>query len=200
MPGVVSTPTQPATNDAGPICPTDRGRPSRRHPEPEWKSLIDLRETERSRDETPAVAPTRRPPWFWPSVAVGVLLLGLFVAWAVVVRVKTSNGIIELVNLPKDAEVFVDGEEVAVTWPGGGKPAVISVTAGKHKVSVKKDGLEMSGDEVTVQAEGKEEFTVRFVPLAASPAGKGEADDRPARSEVDKPPVVKSADRPKPGR
>ncbi len=64
-----------------------------------------------------------------------------------VVRVKTSNGIIELVNLPKDAEVFVDGEKVAVNWPGGGKPAVISVTAGKHKVSVKKDGLKLSGAE-----------------------------------------------------
>ena len=71
---------------------------------------------------------------------------------------------IELVNLPKDAEVLVDGEEVAVTWPGGGKPAVITVTAGKHKVMVKKDGLEISGDEVTVQADGKEKFTVRFVP------------------------------------
>ena len=112
-----------------------------------------------------------------------MLLLALFVAWAVVVRVKTSNGVIELVDLPKDAEVFVDGEKVDVTWPGGGKPAVISVTAGKHKVSVKKDGLELSGDEMTVRAEGKEEFIVRFVPLAASPAVKGKADDRPARSE-----------------
>jgi len=68
------------------------------------------------------------------------------------------------VNLPKDAEVLVDGEEVAVTWPGGGKPAVVTVTAGKHKIMVKKDGLEISGDEVTVQAEGREEITVRFVP------------------------------------
>jgi len=93
-----------------------------------------------------------------------VLLLGFVVAWLVVPRVKTSNGMIELVNLPKDAEVLVDGEEVAVTWPGGGKPAVVTVTAGKHKIMVKKDGLEISGDEVTVQAEGREKFTVRFVP------------------------------------
>ena len=109
------------------------------------------------------------PRWFWPAVAAGVLLLGLVVAWGVVLRVKTANGMIELVNLPKDAEVFVDGEEVAVTWPGGGKPAVVTVTAGKHKVMVKKDGLEISGDEVTVQAEGKEKFTVRFVPPTKPP-------------------------------
>ena len=100
-----------------------------------------------------------------------------------VVRVKTSNGTIELVNLPKDAAVFIDGEEVSVTWPGGGKPAVISVTAGKHKVSVKKDGLEVSGDEVAVRAGGKEVFTMRMVPLVASPSVKDKADDRPAGYE-----------------
>ena len=86
-------------------------------------------------------------------------------------------------NLPKDAEVFVDGEKVAVTWPVDGKPVVISVTAGKHKVSVKKDGLELSGDEVTVQAEGKQEFIVRHVPPAAPPAATSQDDDRPASSE-----------------
>ena len=129
------------------------------------------------------MAPTRRPPWLWPSVAVGVLLLALFAAWALVVRVKTSNGVMELVDLPRDAEVFVDGEKVALTWPGGGKPAVISVTAGTHKVTVKKDGMEFSGAEMTVRAEGKAEFLVRFVPPADSPVAKGKADDRLPRSE-----------------
>ena len=83
----------------------------------------------------PDVAVLKRPipRWLLPAVAAGVLLLGLVVAWGVILRVKTANGMIELVNLPKDAEVLVDGEEVAVTWPGGGKPAVITVTAGKHK-------------------------------------------------------------------
>ena len=121
-------------------------------------------------------------------MAVGVLLLALFVAWVGVVRVKTSKGIIELVNLPNDAEVFVDGAEVAVTWPGGGKPAVISVTAGKHRVSVKKDGLELSGDEVTVRAQGKEELIVRIVPPAAPPEIGGLRAD-PARESVGEPPL-----------
>ena len=76
---------------------------------------------------------------------------------------------IELVNLPRDAEVLVDGEEVAVTWPGGGKPAVVTVTPGKHKIMVKKDGIETSGDEVTVQAGNKEKFTVRLVTPANRP-------------------------------
>ena len=180
-PGVVTTPPQPVTIDAGPMAQQPSAAPPSAS-EPQWEILIDRRETERTRDETPTKAPAQRRPRFWPSAAVGVMLLALFVAWATVVRVKTSNGIIELVDLPKDAEVFIDGEEVAVTWPGGGKPAVITVTAGgKHKLTVKKNGLEFSVDEMAVQAEEKAEFTVRFVPLAASPAVKGNADDRPAR-------------------
>ena len=40
---------------------------------------------------------------------------------------------------------------------------MITVTAGTHKVMVKKDGIEISDDEVTVPADGKETFSVRFV-------------------------------------
>lgn len=110
-------------------------------------------------------------------MAAGVLLLFLVVVWAVILRVKTANGMIELANLPRDAEVLVDGEEVAVTWPGGGKPAMITVTAGKHKIMVKKDGTEISGDEVTVQAEGKKTFSVRFV-ASTKPSHELPKDDR----------------------
>ncbi len=127
-----------------------------------------------------------------------MLLLGLVVAWGVILRVKTANGMIELVNLPKDAEVLVDGAEVAVTWPGGGKPAVITVTPGKHKVMVKKDGIEISGDEVTVQADGKEKFTVRFVastkPPHELPKDDGADSTRTARKDArsDAGPAVKT--------
>jgi len=96
-------------------------------------------------DERPKHRTSEPGPRAWWAAA-GLLLLGFVVAWAVVVRVKTANGMIELVNLPKDAEVLVDGEEVAVTWPGGGKPAVVTVPPGKHKIMVKKDGRETSGD------------------------------------------------------
>jgi len=173
-----SVPTQPATNLApAPAPPLKKPTEKARH-EPQWESLIEFKETEPSRKPAPAPAAPRRPkpPWIWPTAAAGLLLLGLFVAWGVVLWVKTANGMIELVNLPKDAEVFVDGEKVKITWPVGGKPAVITVTAGmhklmvkNHKVLVKKDGLEISGDEVTVQAEGQEKFTVRVVPFTKPP-------------------------------
>jgi hypothetical protein len=77
--------------------------------EPQWESLIKLEETERSVAAAPAANPARRPPWVWPSVAAGVLVLGMFAAWlGGVFKVKTPEGVIVLENLPKDAEVFVD--------------------------------------------------------------------------------------------
>ena len=132
----------------------------------------------------------RWPPACWCSgwsSLVGVIL-----------RVKTANGMIELVNLPKDAEVLVDGEEVTVTWPGGGKPAVITVPAGKHKVMVKKDGIEISDNEVTVQADGKETYSVRFVastkPAHELPKDDGADSTRTASKDVrsDAGPAVKT--------
>ncbi|HKI21565.1 MAG TPA: protein kinase, partial [Isosphaeraceae bacterium] len=198
-PRPVSVPTRPAM-ERTPAPVSGARNPGPTQPGSIVEGLIDLRETQPLFDrilDTPlpvaAPAASRRNlrPWStayeklsWSGprawwAAAGVLLLGFVVAWAVVLRVKTANGIIELVNLPKDAEVLVDGEEVAVTWPGGGKPAVVTLTAGKHKIMVKKDGLEISGDEVTVQAEGREKFTVRFVP-PTKPAHELSKDGRQA--------------------
>jgi serine/threonine protein kinase len=183
---MLSVLTQPAPGTTTPVAPPHWMPSATPRTEPELVCRIEPTQNKFLKKPAYAVAGSARPPgWIRPSVAVGCLLLALFVAWALIVRVKTPNGVIELVNLPKDAEVFVDGEEVAVTWPGGVKPAVISVTAGTHKVSVKTNGLVLSSDEVTVRAEGKEEFIVRLAPLAAAPAKKGEADDRRARSETE---------------
>jgi serine/threonine protein kinase len=152
-------PTQPATPVDAPVPRTS----SRTGADGvAWESLIEIKDDEplvdvvkpRPAKPKPSAAeePIRRPPWGWLSVAAVALLLGLFAVWAVVLRVKTSNGIIELVNLPENAEVFVDDGEVRVAWPEGGKFGVITATAGKHKIKVKKDGLETSGEDVTVQA------------------------------------------------
>jgi formylglycine-generating enzyme required for sulfatase activity/serine/threonine protein kinase len=221
----VSQMGQPEATHSTPATPSAPSRPAvRRTPAPLQpgsilEGLVDLRETDPLFDkvlDTPlpvAALPASRgdlPLWstaieklnrlgpraWW--AAAGLLLLGFVVAWALVIRVKTANGMIELVDLPRDAEVLVDGAEVAITWPGGGKPAVITVTAGKHKIMVKKDGTEISGDEVTVQADGKETFSVRFVALTKPshelPKDDG-ADSTPtARLEVrsDAVPAVKT--------
>jgi formylglycine-generating enzyme required for sulfatase activity len=170
-------------------------------PEPQWESPIELKETEPAKEPAPDFALLNRqiPRWLRPAVAAGVLVLGLVALWGVTLRVKTANGMIELVNLPKDAEVLVDGAEVAVTWPGGGKPAVITVTAGSHNIMVKKNGTEISGEDVTVQADGKEKFSVRFVastkPSHELPKDDGADSTRTARKDIrsDAGPAVKTS-------
>jgi hypothetical protein len=188
--GVRTASTQPTTNLAPAPAPSPKTPAATARPQPMWESLIELKENEPLEQSARSTAkPGRQKPrWLWSAVAGGMLLLGLVVAWATILRVKTSSGIIELANLPRDAEVLVDGEEVAVTWPGGGKPAVISVSSGTHKITIKKDGLELSGDELTVQAGGIEKFTVRIVPLADSRRGKNDAEHRLSRREVDQQP------------
>lgn len=166
-------------------------------PEVPWQSLVGLRGAGQSNQGRASAAPSRRLPWVGLSVAVAVLLFAVVVALGVVLRVWTSQGLIELVNLPHDAEVFVDGEEATVTWPSGGKPAVVTVTPGKHKVKIKRDGIEISGDEVTVHVGGKQEFIVRFVPLPdrhpvqdSPPADSAEATKAP----LTQPPRTASAE------
>ena len=179
VPGVVARASRAISSGAGSIDPrkseatlSDRNRPT------------DPQEADRDRGRIPSVSATPRTPWLWRSVGVGALLLALFFAWAVVIRLQTPNGVIELMDLPKDAEVFVDGDPVKVNWPVDGTPAFISVREGKHRIRVKKDGLESHPEELTVPARGRIELTASLVPPATLPAVKVEADDLPDGSEV----------------
>jgi formylglycine-generating enzyme required for sulfatase activity/serine/threonine protein kinase len=80
-PRLVSTPARPVAKNTGPMAQKMRLAASSTV-ETEPKSLIDLREAERTRDQTPAVVSAWRPRLFWPSTAVGVLSLALVAAWA----------------------------------------------------------------------------------------------------------------------
>jgi hypothetical protein len=103
----------------------------------------------------------------------------------VVVPIRTANGTIELIGLPNDAEVFVDGNAVDVKLPRGGKRPVITVTAEeKHRITVKSGGIGVSGGEVTVHAHGVEPFTVRAVPVDAPRPPNADVAGRASQSDV----------------
>jgi hypothetical protein len=117
---------------------------------------------DRSRRRPKRAGGRKVPAWVWlTSAGLGVALLVGLVA-AVVVRMKTRDGVLVVeVNEP-NAEVYVDGNRVTVTWRDGGKKAEVRVKPGTHKVEVKKGGLTAYGEEVTLEAGGKKPIRARF--------------------------------------
>jgi serine/threonine protein kinase len=119
--------------------------------------------------EEPASEKSKSTPWLWPSVAIGVLMLGLLAAgMGGVIKFKTPDGVIVLENVPKDSEILIDGDKITFAWPGVEKPLEIRAVPGKHKVEVKKDGFSTFAKEATFKTEGSEEVTVRLDPLEPS--------------------------------
>ena len=114
------------------------------------------------------------------GVAAGVLLLGVLL-WAVVVRVKTADGSVLVVEVNEpNADVFVDGDKVTVTWGEGGKKGEVAIKPGTRKVEVKKDGFTVCGEEVEIK-EGKRLIFKANLSRAVPPPGKGK----------EKPPVLR---------
>jgi formylglycine-generating enzyme required for sulfatase activity/serine/threonine protein kinase len=195
-PGAVSTPTQTATDTGKSVAhPGKAAEPSM--PEARRENLIEIRQTESPEEAAPSIEPTRRPPWVWPSVAVGVLVLGLFAAWlAGGLRVRTPEGDLVFDGLPDESVVTLDGKVYTVEWPGDGGPAKVSVPAGDHRLKVELKGVTVCGEDVMVEAGKKKWIRVRWEPRVAtrknsaggvggSPTSEGEAGNSP----VGKPPV-----------
>jgi hypothetical protein len=193
-------PRRPATPATAP-APAERKPPKIGADKVAWESLIELKEDEpfinAVKPAEPKSAhtegPTRRPPWVWASVAAGLLLLGLIIAWAaLVLRVKTKEGVILLENLPEEAVVYVDGGRVNVSWPDGGVFAEIVVPEGKHGVKVKMPGFTTFGEDVVIDAGGRRGIRVR---LERPIAERAERVEPPVTNPPDDPPSSTPIDR-----
>jgi hypothetical protein len=75
------------------------------------------------------------------------------------------------VNEP-NAEVYVDGDRMTVSWNDGGTKAEIHVKPGSRKVEVKKDGFSVDGKELTFKDGDREIFTAQ---LALEQTAKADA-------------------------
>jgi serine/threonine protein kinase len=112
-------PSRPET-EAVPVPaerPTDAARPVLRAkkstataaPGPQWESLIELRATKSSADESPKVEPTRRPPWKkWPIALAGALF-GLIALGVIIITIRDKNGRETKITVPDDSTVVVEG-------------------------------------------------------------------------------------------
>ena len=131
----------------------------------------------------------------WPIVAgsaAGLLLAGLAVLWAAgVFKMKTADGILVVqVNEP-NAEVFVDGDRMTVSWNDGGTKAEIHVKPGTRKVEVKKDGFGVDGTDLTFKDGDRVVFTARLLP---EPRTTNAGQPPPDAKKPDVPSVAGAAD------
>ena len=94
-----------------------------------------------------------------------MVLLGLLVAVAVVVRLQTRHGTIVLDNVPPDAVVEIDGERITVN-PAEGEPLQFEAAAGKHVLVVRRGDLALFAQNVTIEVgkQWKHAFTARLEP------------------------------------
>jgi formylglycine-generating enzyme required for sulfatase activity len=114
----------------------------------------------------------RRPRWW---AVAGLLLLGLVVVGALILRVRTSGGVIVLEGVPEDAVVEVDGDRITIA-PAAGRPIEIEAAAGKHGVVVKRGKDLLLGESITVTSGKTAKLTVRI----ESSAGPGPREAPPA--------------------
>jgi serine/threonine protein kinase len=103
------------------------------------------------------------------GVLVGILFTTLVGLWAAgVFKVKTKEGtLIVEVNEP-NAEVYVDGEKVTVSWDDSGKKTEIRVKPGTHQIELKKDGFTAEGQRVSLTEGGHEIVSARLERMASA--------------------------------
>jgi tRNA A-37 threonylcarbamoyl transferase component Bud32 len=118
------------------------------------------------------------PGWRWligGGIAGGVLLIGLLGLWGAgsVFRVKTPAGTLVVdVNVP-NADVYVDGGKMTVSWDEGGKKAEIRVQPGTREVKVTKDGFTAVGEKVELSDGQRFELKARLEQQPRKEPGPG---------------------------
>src|SRR5262249_42379144 len=117
--------------------------------------------------EEQARAVPAKPRRWWPAIigaaACLAVLIGLWANGGI--RVRTPDGVLVVnVNEP-GAEVFVNGQEVEVSWEDGRKKATIRVKAGTKDVEVRvgKIGFTGTGGKVTFDDAGRAVFHAELV-------------------------------------
>ena len=124
-----------------------------------------------------SLSPRRRPtlssriPKFskptWVLIATGLFVAMILGGLAFsILKIKTPNGTIVIENLPKDAEVLVDGDTVDISWDNG--KANVVAKPGERKVEVKQGNTTIEGETVTVRSSTEIAFKVSVEDLDES--------------------------------
>ncbi|HTU24922.1 MAG TPA: family 16 glycoside hydrolase [Pirellulales bacterium] len=105
----------------------------------------------------------RLPPM---KVVVGSIFFGgMLLFAALVIRVRTEQGMLVVEVSESNAEILVDGQHATVRWGDDGRQAEITVPAGTRRVEVKKDGFKLLGEEVEIGDRGRRVLVAKLEPL-----------------------------------
>jgi hypothetical protein len=113
-----------------------------------------------------------RPRWRIPvAVAAGLVAVGLAVG-AIVMSIKTPDGIVCLEITPPDATVEVAEGTITVRHKDDHEPYEITVPKGGGKLRISKAGFQITTREVTLNDQGKT-ISVSLEPLSVMQPAKG---------------------------
>lgn len=129
--------------------------------------------TERNPSHGPAIKPavlTSAPPvsrirrsWVMTAAAGAVFLLG------VIFTLKTREGTVVLKIDPPDADiaVVVDEKQITVTRPGDPTAISIAIDPGRHRLKLKKEGIELYAQDFEIGWGGRETLTATLKPKSS---------------------------------
>ncbi len=138
--GAVPVPARPAAELQPAPEPSVRKPVETPRPEAMWKILVDFAETEPVKKAAPAAALNRRPPWLWPAMAAGVLLLGLVV-------VSKEKFIVRLVPPTKPTHELPKDDDADSTLTNSIGMTLKRVPAGEFMMGSPDDDKEAGGNE-----------------------------------------------------
>ncbi len=121
----------------------------------------------------------------WIALGCCLALFGL--AWASgFIRIETPEGTLVIENLPTDAQVLVDGNQVDVTWDDNTSNATVTIAPGKHKIRLARLDETIEGPELTI--ESNEVANWKVPPDNSSPLkseSTNESHDQASRASVE---------------
>ncbi|EMI53062.1 secreted protein [Rhodopirellula sallentina SM41] len=99
----------------------------------------------------------KKPPII--AITAGGLFAAL-ILFGIMFSLRTKNGMLVIENLPADAQVMVDQENVRLRWNDGKDSATVRIKPGTRQVEVLSGGAKIAGDTVTIESGTETSITV----------------------------------------
>ena len=94
-------------------------------------------------------------------IAIAMLVLALGI-WGMTILFRTPAGTVVVENAPADAEVLVDGNQVAIKR-NGNEVTIAAVAQGEHRLKLARDGRTIWANDIKIDFAGQQ-ISTRYIP------------------------------------